>query len=496
MYVTIIIYAATQNCGLASKKIEVLGLFSKDSILNMFEQSIYEVNEPAQPAENGDFLFHYEVKTWDWTPRFYKIIGAVAVVNLLLLVGVAQTSLLTTKGCDSPFVGRVCSVLDAVYVGSMLFGTDREFVDKQYEHTELGNGDFDVTMIDVGGENAPLDYPQGYFQIANRDEYQAMLDAQNDPNGLNSGMLAPGIPSNPFPRPSTGSDLTNTKPKYGKPNKDSVIGELPTLPDSDGKKDKKDQDVAGTNGGIPGIPNSGGVKVDPTNPTATPTDPLAPGEINRLPFKDLAKMVNALPDDKRSAVLNSQFIVEASGKLSKDGHLDKKSFRITRAESTDKEAVAVLKRSIEAFNDSGFLSILSDLSGKTLTMSMQQDQTNLGARAVSQLESPESASSKAAGLRVLADLARKQKEADIQQMQSVNDPANAEKLQNALDDLGLLNATTISSEGANLVIQLNVPKEMIQKIVDRKLAKERALQQQNDKVNLSTEKRSANGRAS
>jgi len=472
-----------------------LPLFFEDSNFYMFEQSIYEVNEPAPPAENGDFLYGYEIKAWDWTPRFYKLLGVVAVVNLLLLAGIAQTSLLTTKGCDSPFVGRVCSVLDAVYVGSTLFGTDRDLVDKQYEHTELGNGDLDVTMIDVGGENAPLDYPEGYFQIANRDEYQAMLAAQNDPNGLNSGMLAPGIPSNPFPRPSTGSDLTNTKPKYAKPNKNSVLGELPTFGDSDSKNDKNDQVADKGKNGIPGIPNSNGVKTDPT-PTTGPTEPLAPGEINRLPFKDLAKMVNALPDDKRAAVLNSQFIVEASGKLGKDGHLDKKSFRITRAESTDKEAVAVLKRSIEAFNDSGFLSILSDLSGKTLSMSMQQDQTNLGARAVSQLESPESASGKAAGLRVLADLARKQKEADIRQMQSVNDPANAEKLQNALDDLELLNATTISSEGANLVIQLNVPKEMIQKIVDRKLAKERALQQQNDKVNLSTEKRSGNERAS
>ncbi|MBX3282815.1 MAG: hypothetical protein KF756_10100 [Acidobacteria bacterium] len=462
----------------------------------MFEQSLYEVNEPAPRAESGDFLYHYEVKTWEWSPRFYKIVGAVAVVNLLLLVGVAQTSLMTMKGCDSPFVGRVCSVLDAVYVGSMLFGTDREFVDKQYERTELGNGDVDITMIDVGGENAPLDYPQGYFQIANRDEYEAMLAAQNDPNSLNSGTFAPGFPtSNPFPRPSTGSDLTNTKPKYAKPNKNSVIGDLPTFGGND-NKDPKNGDK-GSKDGIPGIPNSTGVKVDPTNPTVTPT-PVDPstvaGQINRLPFKDLAKMVNALPDDKRAAVLNSQFVVEASGKLNKDGHLDKKSFRITRAESTDKDAVAVLKRSIEAFNESGFLTLLSDLSGKTLTMSMQQDQTDLGARAVSQLESPEKAASIASGLRFSADIARKSKEADIAQMQSVNDPANAEKLKDALDDLALLNATTIASEGSNLVIQLKVPKETIQKIIDRKLAKERAAQQQNDKVNLSTEKRPGDDR--
>lgn len=458
-------------------------------MVNMFEQSIYEVNEPAPPAETGDFLYHYEVRTWDWTPRFYKIVGVVAIVNLLLLVGIAQTSLLTTKACDSPFVGRVCSVLDAVAVASTLFGSDREFVDKQYERTELGNGDFDVTMIDVGGENAPLEYPQGYFQIANKDEYDAMLAAQNDPNGFNSGAFTSGFPtSNPFPRPSTGSDLTNTKPKYAKPNKNPVDGDLPTFGDADAKHpnsgDKTD--------GIPGIPNSTGTKTDPKVATASPTpeDPTAiAGQINRLPFKDLAKMVNALPDDKRAAVLDSQFIVEASGKLNKDGHLDKKSFRITRAESTDKDAVAVLKRSIEAFNESGFLAYLADLSGKTLTLSLQQDQANLGARAVSQLESPESASGKAAGMRILADLARKAKEADIQQMQSVNDPANAEKLKDALDDLALLNATTITSEGSNLVIQLNVPKEMIKTIIDRKLAKERATQQQNDKVNLSTEKR-------
>lgn len=461
----------------------------------MFEQSIYEVNEPAPPAEAGDFLYHYEVRTWDWTPRFYKIVGAVAVVNLLLLVGVAQTSLLTTKGCDSPFVGRVCSVLDAVYVGSTLFGTDREFVDKQYERVELGGSDVDITMIDVGGENAPLSYPEGYFQIANPEEYQAMLAAQNDPNGLNSGMFAPGIPpSNPFPRPSTGSDLTNTKPKYAKPNKDSVVGDLPTFGDSDAKpKDEKD---TANKDGIPGIPNSNGVKVDSNNPTVNPTDPATAGQLNRLPFKDLAKMVNELSDDKRAAVLNSQFIVEASGKLNKDGHLDKKSFRFTRAESTDKEAVAVLKRSIEAFNESGFLVYLSELAGKTLSLSMQQDQTTLGARVVSQLESPESAAGKATGLRIFADLARKQKEQDIAKMQSVNDPANAEKLQDALDDLALLNATTIASDGRNLVIQLNVPKEMIQKIVDRKLAKERQLQQQNDKVNLSTGTRSAAERTS
>ena len=43
------------------------------------------------------------------------------------------------KGCESPLVGRVCDVLDTVYVSSMLFGTDRDYVDAVYDKTELGD---------------------------------------------------------------------------------------------------------------------------------------------------------------------------------------------------------------------------------------------------------------------------------------------------------------------------------------------------------------------
>ena len=92
----------------------------------MFEQSLFN-QEPAETpvSQDGDLFNNYEIRNWNYSPRLYKIIAASAAVNLLLVFIVGQTSLLTMKGCDSPFVGKVCQVLDTVYVSSMLFGTDR-----------------------------------------------------------------------------------------------------------------------------------------------------------------------------------------------------------------------------------------------------------------------------------------------------------------------------------------------------------------------------------
>jgi hypothetical protein len=123
----------------------------------MFEQSLYNSQAPAgQPVlQEGDLFNNYEIRNWNFSPRLYKIIAASAAVNLIALFIVAQTPLLTMKGCDSPFVDKVCSVLDTVYVSSLLFGTDREYVDQAYEKTSLA--DADVTFVDVSDQ---LTYPR------------------------------------------------------------------------------------------------------------------------------------------------------------------------------------------------------------------------------------------------------------------------------------------------------------------------------------------------
>ena len=105
------------------------------------EQSYIGTENAAQTPAEKDFLQNYELRGWELSPRIYKILGVSALANLLFFGVAAQTSLLTMKGCESPFVGRVCQVLDTVYVGAVLFGTDREFVDAAYERIDLGEAD-------------------------------------------------------------------------------------------------------------------------------------------------------------------------------------------------------------------------------------------------------------------------------------------------------------------------------------------------------------------
>src|SRR5258708_1623682 len=189
----------------------------------MFEQSLYDTEPVATPLQEGDLFHNYEIKNWVLSPRIYKILALSALGNIIAILIVAQTSLLTMKGCDSPLVGRVCSVLDTVYVGSMLFGTDREYVDAAYDKTELG--DADITFVDVTGDTPPLSYPDGYFQIANPQEYAMLQQQANNPMPDMAG-IPPGFP---ITQPSTGGSLLDTRPVMPKANPNVVDGDLPTF---------------------------------------------------------------------------------------------------------------------------------------------------------------------------------------------------------------------------------------------------------------------------
>src|SRR5829696_5733041 len=127
---------ATDSGGKASI---IYGKFFKSRILrksfNMQEQELFQ---------------SYEVKNWDFSPRIYKILAVSAIFNILALMIIGQTSLLTTKGCDSPLVGGVCQVLDTLYVGGTVLSTDRGYIDDDYTKTELENAE--IIWVDRTGD--------------------------------------------------------------------------------------------------------------------------------------------------------------------------------------------------------------------------------------------------------------------------------------------------------------------------------------------------------
>ena len=441
----------------------------------MFEQSLYEQEPIAPPLQEGDLFSAYEIKSWSISARIYKIIGMSVVVNLLAVIIFAQGSLLTMKGCDSPLVGSFCQVFDTIYIGALLFGTDREYVDADYEKTDLGEAE--ITYIEVTPESARLSYPEGYFAVANPVQYQQLLDSQNNATGLEPGFLAPGIPSsNPIGMPPTsrpyipGRSVLDTKPNPPKRNDDVIDGPLPggfddlgtgaNTPIAKRRPGGKVVDRPGKPGeGIPGFQGTEQKPVD-SGENSGKSDPVAGVELNKRPFVDLAKNVNKLLD-KKEVKLESAFVVNASGKLTKDGKLDPKSFRWGQIASQDEKLIEVVKEAVEAINASGYLAYLKDLSGKDFNMMLQQDDMKISAVVQSEMESETRANSIRSTLTILMDIARSKK-------------SSADADQNDKDDLILLQNSTVETDGKKVVIKFNVPKDIALPMIQRKLAEQKA----------------------
>ena len=431
----------------------------------MFEHSLYETEPVATPLADGDLFHDYEIKNWEFTPRIFKILGIATLGNLLALLIFAQTPVLTMKSCDSPLIGRVCQVLDTVYVSSLLFGTDRQYIDEAYEKTNLG--DADITYVDVSGETPPLSYPDGYFQLANPNEYQARLDQANNPA---SSIDMSGFPTGiPMASPSVGGSLFDTKPNIPKTNPNVLEGNLPTIDDKTGLPDTPpiSRRPKGPNMGRVNAPkttvtpkptpdaNANTAKVDPEK-KVDPTDPATSFDINKRPFVDLANNVNDLLA-KKEVTLDTKFLVNAKGKLTKEGKLDPKTFKYLQTLSADPNMIKVVQQGIEAINESGYLQYLNALTGKDFNLFLQQDDANITAIVQSDMEDANHANTIKSGLNGIISIAKMKKNSE-----------NAD--QNDKDDLILLDNAKVETNGKQIKITFMIPKDIAQKMIQRKLA--------------------------
>lgn len=435
----------------------------------MFEQELYEKEAAELKTEPGDLFHNYEIKGWQLNARIYKIVAASTVINVLAFFAFGQPRLFERSACESPFVGRVCAVLDTVYVGSVLFGTERDYVDKEYEKTELD--DADIVWIDQTGVESPFTYPAGYFY---KDPALVAQDGFNQP-----GFLAPGIPANPIAPSSPLIDTPQVLPKSNPNATSGDDGPLFSVENGANPTVANGVDRKRNRGGRIGNSNANTEQVANANTETKPIGPVEDDEINSRPFKDLAVKVNELLA-KQELDLQAQFQVAATAKVTKDGKIAKGSFKFTQAQSTDPEMVTIVKNAVEAFNDSNLLKYLAPISGEKLAFSVQQDQTLVNASIQSELARPERVDSMIGILKLGLDLAIKRKTDTItkleEELAAGNDPEKdkALRLQNARDDLELLNNTKVSKDGKKLMISFAVQKEIIHQMLKRKLDEQAA----------------------
>src|SRR4051812_24291577 len=177
--------------------------------------------------QEQELFQQYELKGWQISPHLYKIIGASVLTNLVAFALMAQANFLTGKTCDSPVASGVCSVLDALYVGSQI--GDYEYGSKDYNPTEILDSD-EITMVNLDGEYPPLTYPAGYFALANPEQQPVVTDIF-DPTKMGTTDFTGTI--NPNPTITTTPDLSMMQQNLPKQNKNAVVGPLPTNPFGD-----------------------------------------------------------------------------------------------------------------------------------------------------------------------------------------------------------------------------------------------------------------------
>ena len=426
----------------------------------MFEQELYSNQVPEVRTQPGDLFHNYEIKNWNFTPRLYKILAGSAVLNILALVVIGTSGLLTARGCDSPFVGRVCQVLDTVYVSSLLFGTESEYADVDYTKTELE--DMDVTFVDVTGVTPPLTYPAGYFQLANPEQqFTDMTDPLANPG---SGFLAPGIPSS---NPTIGGEgLINTPAITPNANPNAVVGDLPTgsplgdptdnptLPGN--RKGRRGRPLGGNTMANANVNNSTVGNANTANPTV-PVEEAKEDEygvfINKRPMKDRAKE-SLEKIESRTVRIDAPFkvVVSATLGLGTDGKTvvlkNPKLIPNNPPTKNDPAMEKFVQDWILAVGDAGWFGYLDKLKTKKVIISVEQNETELIASVRADQPTENDARQAQSGLGTLLSIAA---------------PAARG------DDQLFLQKASVTSEGKTFILNFNLPKPLVQEMIQRKL---------------------------
>lgn len=423
----------------------------------MFDQHSYAFDVPAEPLREGDLFYKHEVGRWKFDNRLYAIVAGSAVFIFAFFGIVAQTPFLTARGCDSPFVGRVCQVLDMAYVGSVLFGTEREMADAEYERTQLGEAD--VVWIDQTGVPAQMEYPEGYFQIANPEQFaqqQAMLNSTS-PYDFNTSGFPPVTPP-----VQSGSSLIDTPAIAPKKNPKARPDKLPDSPfdlsDVNGEDADKTADA-----------NSNSNKTDPKvaqnkpSPSPSPAEDVAVEDkfgvfLNKRPMR--VKAEETIADVNANKVkLDSSFKVTVVGTLglAKDGKTivlkNAKPVVDPKAPKNDPVMEKLVQDWILAVGDAGWFGYLDKLKSKQLTITIEQNDSELVASVKADQPSEDHAKTAASGLNTLLQIAATQVKDD-------------EKL--------FLEKAKVVNERNTFILNFAIPKPVVQDMIQRKLAEQAA----------------------
>lgn len=359
--------------------------------------------------DNKELFEDYEISGWQISPKTYKFLGIAAAVNLFVIIVVGQFNLLQTKACDSPYVGKVCAVLDFVSLGSSMAESGTGFTDKDYEQTKIEEGD--VTYIDVSGQEPPFTYPEGYFAANTPDQMSDFPPMENFPSSsfpMSSGItpspatgdLPPqvlptpndnvtkqSIPDSPFDfgdavktlpvkAPIVKNRVPNYNPRPSKlpPIRNNSPSKLPSLPGDETAGSNSNS--TGTNASNTVAKNGTNANTAPSQLGGAPADDANKDLFNQKPLKDFGDKWGAAIL-KKDVNINAPFTIEVIGRLDETGKIV--NAQMKSSADSDPKMTEVAKEAIAAFSDSELLRTLYNAGGRDVKITFSQDKDNLQA---------------------------------------------------------------------------------------------------------------------
>lgn len=354
--------------------------------------------------ENRELFEGYEITGWQLSPKVYKYIAAAAGLHLFAFAVLSQFNLVQTKACDSPYIGKMCEILDVASLGSSLLGTNTEFADKDYDKTEIKEGD--VTYIDVSGQEPPFTYPEGYFAAANPEQAQLQATNQMQNSGnfsmsnnppasldMNTPQVLPTpnervanqkLPDSPFDfgdspfmkTPPVKNRVPNYPPRTAKrpPVKNDSPSKLPEI-----KGDETASTNANSNSNNQSNANTT-AKTENANKAANSNQTVTADEdknkFNSKPLKDFGEKYGTMIL-KKDVNINAPFTIVVIGKLDENGKITNPQMQA--APGSDPKMTEVAKEAIAAFSDTNLLKPLYDVGLRDIKITFSQDKDNLQA---------------------------------------------------------------------------------------------------------------------
>lgn len=402
-----------------------------------------------------ELFANYELDDSGWKKALLALLGASLVLHTIFFLSAVY----------------VPSVRDAFYIAGVLAGAPTQvYIDKEYE---LGVIE-DAIVLDVSG---PLEYPDGYFALANGDALpptftESTTQPQPEAVSVNNGFATDvsGFPltgfaqpsPTPFPIPtpypypnssivSSGFPPVNASPNSSLPKlprrkKGARVAPLPSLDETADAAPTPDKDET--------------AKVTPSpksaaSPSPAPETQAAGFPINKKPLEDFGKTIKDRVLVKKDIDLNADFEVSLAGEFDKSGKVQKLA-RVSKF--GDEEMIKVAEQMLLAVNESGWLKYLEDLykdGNKNVLFSIKQDKNQVMFVIQAEEQTEGKANIRQNTLNNLIDMAR------------TGVPGFFKPLSG--DEATIINNTSVKADGKQVIIKLDMKREIAQEMIDRKL---------------------------